>query len=252
VNTRARPTGQCQGITPIPARVRPSPHKGALLAHRQAVYIVPPECDGRWRLNGPSACNYLALPWQSVLPLLAEFEVAQPREWATYLSAKGFAEPTTHTLINRLWLEASRNGCSELLVSSYRLLIIHNLVLSQRIKVPAGLRSGRLRPEMMRRASEYIDANLAADVSVENIAAAVGLSPFHFSKLFKATTGLSPYRYILNSRLERAKELLTSTKYSAGEIAQQVGFSSHSSFSRAFQRAFGYSPKQYRTTRTGN
>jgi AraC-like DNA-binding protein len=72
---------------------------------------------------------------------------------------------------------------------------------------PVSLRAastGCFRPRAVRRAIEYIHANLADSVRLEDIAGAVGLSVFHFSRTFRDTTGLAPHRYLTGARIERS------------------------------------------------
>lgn len=94
--------------------------------------------------------------------------------------------------------------------------------------------------------SAYIDENLAQDVSVKELAQLVHLSPFHFSRIFKAQTGSSPYRFILNRRLARAVILLPQFDLAIEDIAKQVGFLSAASFTKAFKKTYGITPGKYR------
>ncbi|MBX9937993.1 MAG: AraC family transcriptional regulator [Candidatus Obscuribacterales bacterium] len=94
--------------------------------------------------------------------------------------------------------------------------------------------------------SAFIDENLAQDVSVKELAQLVHLSPFHFSRVFKAQTGSSPYRFILNRRLARAVILLPQFDLAIDDIAKQVGFLSAASFTKAFKKTYGITPGKYR------
>jgi AraC-like DNA-binding protein len=79
-----------------------------------------------------------------------------------------------------------------------------------------------------------------------DLAAAAGTSPFHFVRLFKRETGVTPYRYVLQARIRRAVGLLAETSRSVTEIAFDVGFGDLSNFLNAFRREIGCSPRQYR------
>lgn len=79
-----------------------------------------------------------------------------------------------------------------------------------------------------------------------DMAAAARLSPFHFSRAFKVSTGLPPARWLARARLERAAALLRDTRLTVGEIADQVGYGGASQFARAFRRETGCSPQAYR------
>lgn len=96
------------------------------------------------------------------------------------------------------------------------------------------------------RAVHYIDAHLFEPLSVHQIASEVNLSPSHFSRVFRSTTGFSPHEYIMLHRIDEAKALLQSTALSVKEIAFQVGYKSEVNFIMAFTDKTGLSPTQFR------
>jgi AraC family transcriptional regulator len=98
----------------------------------------------------------------------------------------------------------------------------------------------------MRRLVEYIEENLGGDLSLQRMAAEVDVSPLYLARAFKAAVGQSPHRYVLERRLERAKELLRGTDTPIVEVALGVGFSSQSHLSNWFLRQVGVSPAVYR------
>jgi AraC family transcriptional regulator len=100
-------------------------------------------------------------------------------------------------------------------------------------------------PAAVRRATKFIDANLGQRMGLPKIAAAAGLSPFHFGRLFKQTTGLSPHQYLLERRISAAKEMLRTQRFSAAEIAAELGFYDQSHFSQVFKRNVGMTPRQF-------
>jgi len=107
----------------------------------------------------------------------------------------------------------------------------------------------RLPPRAVGRAIEYIHANLADSVRLEDIAGAVGLSVFHFSRTFRDTTGLAPHRYLIGARIERVKALLLDSGLSLAAIAEEAGFSDQSHMSKVFKRLAGMTPKHFRDSR---
>jgi AraC family transcriptional regulator len=106
-----------------------------------------------------------------------------------------------------------------------------------------GLDGGRLR-----RVLGYIEEHLAEDITVADLANVACLSIFHFTRAFAATTGVPPHRYVSRRRLETAKAMIATGRASLSEIALECRFSSQSSFTRAFQRAMGMTPAEYRRT----
>jgi AraC-like DNA-binding protein len=95
-------------------------------------------------------------------------------------------------------------------------------------------------------ALDYIQAHLDSGILLEDLAGAVGLSPFHFAKLFKLSTGSTPHQYVLQRRLERAMELLRSSEATLSEIALESGFADQSHFANVFRRFMGVTPSRYR------
>lgn len=114
------------------------------------------------------------------------------------------------------------------------------------IALPELRAKGRLPWPRLQRAMEFLTENLGRDVRLEEAAAAVELSPFHFAHEFRATTGQSPYQYLLAQRMDRAKVLLHATDWSVREIAAQTGFVSAASFVRAFRQRVGMTPGEWR------
>jgi AraC family transcriptional regulator len=111
--------------------------------------------------------------------------------------------------------------------------------------------NGGLAGHKLRRATDYIHDNLARELSLAEIADVVDLSTFHFVRAFKQTTGQTPYQYLLNSRIERAKQLLAETELPLAEIGYLVGFNSQSHFTTSFRRLAKLTPKAYRETAHG-
>ena len=106
---------------------------------------------------------------------------------------------------------------------------------------------GSLSPHQLRRTIVYINDNLSLDLSLNILAAMLGMSPYYFERLFKQSVGQTPHQYILKCRVERAKQLLRTTQQPIMEIADQVGCKNHSHFSKLFRRLTGVSPRTYRS-----
>ena len=98
----------------------------------------------------------------------------------------------------------------------------------------------------IRLAVELMHAHMHRELSLEEIASAAHLSPFHFSRLFKKLTGATPHAYLASLRAARARDLLAETDLSVTEIGARVGYMSSSHFSKAFRQSTGISPRAYR------
>ena len=105
--------------------------------------------------------------------------------------------------------------------------------------------TGGLSPRALRRVTDYIREHLDQDISLADLASIAHLSESRFGFLFRQSTGLSAYQYLLTRRIERAKDLLCVGRLSVGEIALQVGFCDQSQFTRQFRKRVGVTPKAY-------
>jgi len=104
---------------------------------------------------------------------------------------------------------------------------------------------GGLTRVQLRRAIEFINERLMEEVPIGILAAAVGLSPYHFARLFKQSTGFAPHQYLIQRRVERAKELLIRSDASISQLALQFGFCDQSHFARHFKRIYGVPPNVF-------
>lgn len=98
----------------------------------------------------------------------------------------------------------------------------------------------------LKRVLDYIHENFAADIQLGELADEAGLSPFHFSRVFKEATGISPRQYVIKLRMDEACRLLKETRLDVLEISSCVGYESVSHFSSLFKRHVGISPAAYR------
>lgn len=94
----------------------------------------------------------------------------------------------------------------------------------------------------------YIRNNVGKQITLEELAGIAALSPYYFSRYFKEATGLSPINYVIHTRIDRAKILLSRTHMSVEEIAYEVGYGSSNSLINVFLQKTGLTPKQYRNS----
>jgi AraC family transcriptional regulator len=100
----------------------------------------------------------------------------------------------------------------------------------------------KLGKQQVNQAIDYLQAHLEQEISLEALAQAVHLSPSHLRRLFKQTTGVAPHQYLIQLRVQRAKQLLQTRQFSIRDVAAQVGFADQSHLNRHFKRVFGVTP----------
>jgi AraC family transcriptional regulator len=111
---------------------------------------------------------------------------------------------------------------------------------------PARRSDGALPRGRLRAVVEYVEDNLDAGPSLEQMAAVARISTYHFAHQFKRATGLPPYQYVITRRVERALQLLREGDLSLAEIAARAGFSDQTVFCRHFKRLVGVTPGRFR------
>jgi AraC family transcriptional regulator len=119
-----------------------------------------------------------------------------------------------------------------------------------RAKISAPQFRGGLSTLQMRRAKELLEANLDGNIALRHVAAACELSVGHFTRAFKTTFRTPPYRWLIERRVDRARDLMTNTRLPLADIAAQCGFADQSALNRSFKRIHGVSPGQWRRTTT--
>jgi AraC family transcriptional regulator len=110
----------------------------------------------------------------------------------------------------------------------------------------AGGKTTLLPMHRMRRVADYVQANLNATISLQALGDVAQMSVFHFSRLFKARTGVTPHQYVLKLRIARAKSLLNDSSQTMTDIAAQCGFAHQQHFADVFRRNAGVTPTAYR------
>lgn len=104
---------------------------------------------------------------------------------------------------------------------------------------------GKLSSTQLKTVTEMVRDQLATELTLTQLATAAHVSPFHFARLFKNTTGLAPHQFVLRLRLERAKRLIGQGQIPLTDIALVVGFFDQAHFTNAFRRTFGFTPKAF-------
>jgi len=97
----------------------------------------------------------------------------------------------------------------------------------------------------LQQATNYIQVYLDQDIKLADLANTVGMSQYYFCRLFKQSIGVTPHQYIIQQRVERAKQLLKRQDFSVADVAIQCGFAHQSHLSRHFRRLVGVSPKTF-------
>lgn len=167
------------------------------------------------------------------LELLSEFRMRDPQLEAIAMML--LAELQQENLGSRLYVESLSN-----------ILAVHLLRQYATAKPHVPIYEGGLSQRQLVQVLDYINDHLDQEIKLADLAALLGMSQFHFCHLFKQAIPTTPYQYLLQQRIERAKQLLKQTDQSIMEIALQCGFNSHSHLSKQFRQLTGITPTAYR------
>jgi AraC family transcriptional regulator len=144
--------------------------------------------------------------------------------------------------------DANEGHTTERLYTEYleNALAVRMLHQGRRVQPQTNNRDTSALPKhVLRRIVERM-RSFSSDLSLQALANETGYSRVHFIRMFKAATGYSPHNYLLNLKLERARELLKNPSMSLIDIALDCGFASHSHMSRLFHKNVGVTPSAYR------
>lgn len=207
--------------------------------------VMPAEHQSAWIINGEVQLAHLYIEQERFALGAVALLDREPRslqlEEVTFLEDAEQAA-RFRQLCTLDWQEPGER----VLASSLAHELLDHALLTQ-VGLRQGLRlKGGLAPHQRRHLRDYIEQHLAEPLPLSELAGLCALSEYHFARMFQASFGLPPHRYVLARRLARACQLLRSGQLPLGEVALACGFSSASHFSNRFRQALGATPGQYR------
>ncbi|MFM0076024.1 AraC family transcriptional regulator [Paraburkholderia sediminicola] len=216
------------------------------------VWFVPPvPISWRWRSisDEPLSTVHLHLERSLIDSVADQMGLGGSRELSLG-DAMQFHDPLIAEILGALHRAAGDPADSRLYVDALAHALAAHLLqhYSRGRHAEAGLapHPERLVPRRIRRVTDYIRANLAADLAISELAAQAGLSSFHFARVFRRETGETPHQFVTRLRLEEAARLLRATDQPVLQISLAVGFENASHFSVQFKRGYGVTPLAYR------
>jgi AraC family transcriptional regulator len=199
-------------------------------------------------LDDATECLHVFLPATLLdRSALADYGVDPDRTRLVY--AGGFVDPTLARIGAALLglLRRDTPTTDRIFADGMRTALAAHLIGNYTVdRWRPSTRAPSLDAKRLKRVLEFVEARLADDISLDDLAAEACLSPFHFLRLFRDATGLSPHRYLTSRRIKAAQAMLACRHASLVQTALDCGFSSQASFTRVFRKWTGLTPGQYR------
>lgn len=219
--------------------------------HRQKaevgrMLVIPSETESTWDVDGCRKILVLSIPNDTVRAVLGS---ACPRRigkafWK--LCEQTWADPLVEVLLGRLWESVAGNKTADRYLADGLLMSVLSQLL---IRAGTDLQPNAavaLPQWRLNRVKQFVANHLGEDISLDQLAAAAGLSRRHFARSFHQELGETPHRWLMQARLEKARQLLRGGDASVGEIAEICGFSSQSHFTTALKQSDGMTPHRWR------
>lgn len=219
--------------------------KERLWIRRGLLYAIPWDCPRFVSWTGSYRFPSVALPRAWVERFLGGVIDDLPRRLGT-LAHLVAEDAQVAALLSRLARETPAREPDELddLHADQAMgLILTSLLLRVGLREP---RPEALPPWRLRRVFTLVEERLGERLTLDDLAGAAGLSRFHFGRAFRESTGQTPIGFLQERRLERARDLLRTTRLPLEEVARRAGFGSVSRFGEAFRRGTGTTPARWR------
>jgi AraC family transcriptional regulator len=217
-------------------------HQDRVLCDRREIYLLPPTLRRRTMFSERGEVLRLTFDESTVRRAASEIGAGE----ASIISLQRLTDPAIYELIHLLAEEMRPDG---LRGPSYSEALGHAL-LGRLVRgtVQSTLHAERagLSPQRLARCKAFIESKLTTEVTVAQMAAAVDMSVFHFTRAFKQSTGETPHAYASRRRIAAAQVMVRNTTRPLNQISSSFGFSSSSHFSAVFSRLCGVSPSEYR------
>jgi len=128
----------------------------------------------------------------------------------------------------------------------YKLKILRSLAVDQENKIETRLsKTEKRKRNLVNHTIYYLETHHDEEITLEQLAEMLYVTPTYLSKTFKAATGVGPINYLIQIRLNHAKELLKNDSLSVKEVAKTVGYEDAYHFSKLFKKYYGKSPSQF-------
>ncbi len=215
--------------------------------HKNEIVVTPAGVESGWRWHAQSSCIVITLE-------PSHLETFAKRELGVLLTADQLQNTPQFLdqdiaqagvmLLDALDAELGSDVMFESLARVFLVKLIHKYGVAKTADDPDF--SPAFSSAQYERVLNYVALHYDQEIRLEDMASVAAISPFHFSRLFKQTIGESPHQFVLNYRVEQAKQRLLEKEVTLIEVALSCGFSDQAHFTRVFRQRVGSTPRQWR------
>lgn len=209
------------------------------------VFAIPPHASSSWKADCARRVLLLIVPVSTLKRVFGTSTPPDLKAAFTPLSKATWRDPFLQSLMIRLWEASQRDRNTDYLLADGLLTTILSLLL-QRAAVSDLPQKVAISPGKLRRLLEFVDENMEECINVDSMARVAGLSGRHFGRAFTKELGVTPHRWLMQRRVERAKALLLESDLDCTSIASRCGFASQSHLTVAMKTHLGTTPTLWR------
>jgi AraC family transcriptional regulator len=212
--------------------------------------LVPAEVESEWEVDGDRRLLILSVPHRTVRTVLGMVSPERIRNSFWTLAERIWVDPFVEALMLRLWEVSAQHETLRCTMSDgiVTTLLSHLLLRAGNAEEATRVSLAQWR---VKRLDEFVDVHLGEPISLDQMAEVSGLSRRHFCRGFAAEVGITPHKWLMRRRLERAQHLLASSREPIAAIAHLCGFSSQSHLTRIMKQETGDTPLGWRRRNEG-
>lgn len=210
-----------------------------------SLLVVAPGAGSRIDAQGRHDVLSIDIPYKQLIKLAPELRLPDDGDFGA-VHANYLNDPLIANILDRIWDQGREPGPDRLMFMEAALACLAACLRDADQSSMPERNTGGLTPRQQRLACDSMRASPSYRLSLSDLAAVVGLSPFHFHRSFKQSFGVTPHDYLVGLRLEAAERLLETTTLSVTSIALEVGYESSQSLTRRFHAKRNMTPTAWR------
>jgi AraC family transcriptional regulator len=205
------------------------------------IFVTPARTYSYWSFSGTPTVLHIAIPWHEVTEILGLSEEDVMLRMQA-IACTPFEDPMLSMIAWRLWEFCGTKGRGEALFTEHAVRVVLATLL---LRSSSDQSTETLAHWQVQKAQAFMLGRLNHSLRLADIADNVGLSQYHFLRTYKHSTGQTPFQWLTQQRVERAKELMLEPDCQLIDVAFATGFSSQGHFSTIFRRVTGLTPTNW-------